>query len=77
MNTPEALRALYKALGGSESDVSNIFYIPDLINAIATQAAKATAPELPSVDATDNGSVLKVVDGAWAVGTDETGGTSK
>ena len=73
MTTPEALRALYKALGGSESDVANMHYIPDLINAIAEQAVKATASELPSVDATDNGSVLKVVEGKWAVGTDNTG----
>lgn len=28
--------------------------------------------ELPAVTATDNGSVLKVVDGEWAVGTDAT-----
>ena len=71
MNTISALQALYVALGGDADDVANINTIPEMISAIATQAAKATAPELPTVTATDNGSVLKVVDGAWAVGTDE------
>ena len=71
MNTISALQALYVALGGDADDVANINTIPEMISAIATQAAKATAPELPEVTATDNGSVLKVVDGAWAVGTDE------
>lgn len=71
MNTISALQALYVALGGDADDVANINTIPEMISAIATQAAKATAPELPKVSATDNGSVLKVVNGAWAVGTDE------
>lgn len=71
MNTISALQALYVALGGDADDVANINTIPEMISAIATQAAKATAPELPTVSSTDNGSVLKVVDGVWAVGTDE------
>lgn len=71
-NTLDALRNLYVALGGDADDVVNLVIIPDLINAIATQASKATAVELPTVDADDNGKVLKVVDGAWAVGTDAT-----
>ena len=71
MNTISALQALYVALGGDADDVANINTIPEMISAIATQATKATAPELPAVTATDNGSVLKVVDGEWAVGTDE------
>ena len=45
--------------------------IPDMINKIATVAATATAPELPKVTAADNGKVLKVASGKWAVGTDE------
>ena len=31
----------------------------------------AIPSQLPAVSATDNGSVLKVVEGVWAVGTDE------
>jgi hypothetical protein len=71
MNTISALQALYVALGGDADDVANINTIPEMISAIATQAAKATAPELPTVTATENGKVLKVVEGKWAVGTDE------
>ena len=70
--TVKALKNLYVALGGSAEDVTNITLIPDMINAIATQAAAAIAAELPEVSATDNGKVLKVVDGEWAVGTDAT-----
>lgn len=75
-NTLDALRNLYVALGGEASDVANLVIIPDLINAIATQAATvvtaANAAELPAVTAEDDGKVLKVVDGAWGVGTDAT-----
>ena len=42
-NTLDALRALYVALGGDLDDVKNLVIIPDLINAIATQAATVTA----------------------------------
>lgn len=69
--TVEALKNLYVAFGGSADDVANISLIPDMINKIATVAATATAPELPKVTAADNGKVLKVASGKWAVGTDE------
>lgn len=73
MNTTvDALKTLYVALGGDADDVKNISLIPDMITAIATVAATATAPELPAVTAADNGRVLKVADGKWAVGTDAT-----
>lgn len=69
-NTLDALRALYVALGGTASDVANLVIIPDLINAIATQAATVTASanaaELPKVTSSDNGKVLTVVSGKWA-----------
>lgn len=71
-NTLDALRNLYVALGGDADDVADMVIIPDLINAIATQAATATAAELPAVTAADNGKVLKVAEGKWAVGTDAT-----
>lgn len=70
--TVDALKTLYVALGGSADDVKNISLIPDMITAIATVAATATAPELPAVTSTNNGKVLKVVDGKWAIGTDAT-----
>lgn len=72
IKTVDALKTLYVALGGSADDVKNISLIPDMITAIATVAATATAPELPVVTAADNGRVLKVADGKWAVGTDAT-----
>ncbi len=75
-NTLDALRKLYIALGGDSDDVAGLVIIPDLINAIATQAASAlataSASELPEVDSEDNGKVLKVANGKWAVGTDAT-----
>lgn len=71
MTNVEALKALYKALGGDESDVAKINTIADMIAEIAVVAATATAPELPAVTAAENGKVLKVANGKWAVGTDE------
>lgn len=78
MNTTvEALKGLYVALGGQLTDtysgiaggiaVSDYVLIPDCIEAI-TQVV--TGAELPAVTAEDNGKVLKVVDGEWAVGED-------
>ena len=76
--TIDALKNLYVALGGDADDVEGVVLIPDMINAIATvaadvaeDAAKGAVAELPEVTATDNGSVLKVADGKWGVGTDE------
>lgn len=75
-NTIDALRNLYVALGGDAEDVADLVIIPDLINAIATQAAlivtAANTKELPTVTATDNGKILKVVDGEWEIGEDAT-----
>ena len=72
-NTLDALRNLYAALGGESGDVENLQTIPDIINAISTQVSTVVGTiELPEVDADDNGKVLKVVDGEWAVGTDAT-----
>lgn len=63
--TVVALRNLYVALGGTASNVADLVIIPDLINAIATVAASATAAELPKVTSSDNGKVLTVVSGKW------------
>lgn len=68
-NTITALQNLYVALGGTAADVAEITIIPDMINAIATQAAAvvsaANAKELPAVTASDNDKVLTVVSGKW------------
>lgn len=54
-NTITALQALYVALGGDADDVENLVIIPDMINAIATQAATLSlAAELPTAP-TSNG----------------------
>lgn len=66
----EALKGLYVALGGDADDVADITLIADMITEIAKLVATAVAKELPEVDAEDNGKVLKVIDGAWAVGSD-------
>ena len=63
--TIDALKNLYVALGGSADDVANITLIPEMITAIATVAASATAAELPKVSSSDNGKVLTVVSGKW------------
>ena len=71
MTNVDALKALYVALGGDADDVAGLSLISDVIQAITTQLGKGGG-QLPAVSATDNGSVLKVADGAWAVGTDAT-----
>lgn len=69
--TVKALIAIYTKLGGAES-TADVKTIPEALNLIASQIATAIAPELPEVSASDNGKVLKVVDGEWAVGSDAT-----
>ena len=93
--TIQALREIYKALGGTGTDIPDNMEIPAALMKIATAAAStielpaattdgqvltasggkwvsaAIPSQLPAVSATDNGSVLKVVEGVWAVGTDE------
>ena len=66
-----ALKALYVALGGDADDVANVTLIADMINAIATLIG-TTGGQLPAVSAENNGSVLKVADGKWSIGTDAT-----
>lgn len=72
-STIEALQNLYVAKGGELSAVANLVTIPDMINALAALPSEASAgAELPTVTAEDNGKVLKVVNGEWAVGEDLT-----
>ena len=73
-NTIGALKAIYTALGGNSSTVATKNTIPDMLTAIATQISTSgiSTNILPEVSATDNGKILKVVEGKWAVGTDLT-----
>ena len=71
MANVKALKALYVALGGDADDVANVTLIADMINAIATLLG-TTGGQLPAVSAENNGSVLKVADGKWSIGTDAT-----
>jgi protein-disulfide isomerase-like protein with CxxC motif len=75
MLTVQALRSIYTALGGTATDITDNMTIPEALAKIAVVAAAlytaATTKELPTVTAADNGSVLKVANGKWAVGTDE------
>lgn len=66
----QALKNLYVALGGDLSEVANLATSSEVINAIAQ--LPAIGASLPAVTATDNGKILKVVEGKWAVGTDLT-----
>ncbi len=72
MGNVEALKGLYVALGGDADDVADITLTSDMITEIAKVVATAVAKELPEVDAEDNGKVLKVIEGKWAVGNDAT-----
>lgn len=63
-----ALKALYTALGGDADDVANITTIADMIYKLAAIAPSMAG--LPAVSATNNGKILKVVDGAWALADD-------
>lgn len=67
----QALKNLYVALGGDLSTVANLATSSEVINAIA-DLPNLTGEYLPAVTASDNGKVLKVAEGKWAVGTDLT-----
>ena len=71
--TVNALKKLYVAVGGDADDVADISRIPDMIDALSVVLPIAIESVLPAVTATNNGSVLKVADGKWAIGTDNTG----
>ena len=63
LNTIEALKALYVALGGEAADVADMVLIPELISAISTVAGGGS--DLPAVTSDDNGKLLTVVEGGW------------
>ena len=66
MTTPEALRAVYEALGGTAADVADLVTTPEILDKLAALLAAGEIAVLPTVAAADNGKVLTVVDGAWA-----------
>lgn len=66
MTNVEALREVYKALGGNGANINDSDTIASALVKIADVAKTATAAELPKVTATDNGKVLTVVSGKWA-----------
>lgn len=67
MGNVEALKALYVAMGGAEEDVANLTLNSEVIAALADVAAAVAANVLPEVTDADDGKVLTVVDGKWAV----------
>lgn len=71
--TVNALKKLYVAVGGDADEVADISRIPDMIDALSVVLPTAIDGVLPAVTAENNGSVLKVADGKWAIGTDNTG----
>lgn len=79
MTNVEALKKVYVSLGGNLSDtyddiadgatVENMTLISDVIEAVSKKAS--TIEGLPPVSSTNNGKILKVVDGKWALADDE------
>lgn len=72
MTNLEALKDVYEALGGDADDLAAGATNADVIAAIATVIPTALAGVLPEVTAANNGAVLKVADGEWGIGTDQT-----
>lgn len=69
MNIVNSLKKLYTSLGGNADTVKDVQTAPDMVEALANIASSTI--ELPAVDAEDNGKVLKVANGKWGKGTDE------
>ena len=79
MTNVEALKKVYVSLGGNLSDtyddiadgatVGNMTLISDVIEAVSKKAS--TIEGLPPVSSTNNGKILKVVDGKQALADDE------
>lgn len=69
MSNVQALKSLYVALGGTAADVADLDQNADVIAAIANLITNGGIT-LPAVSASDNGKVLKVVDGEWDLAND-------
>ena len=67
MTNVEALKGLYVTMGGDADNFTA------QTNPEALELLKTVLPEgLPKVSATDNGKILKVVNGKWALADDAT-----
>ena len=67
MTNVEALKGLYVAMGGDADDFTA------QTNPEAIDLLKTVLPQgLPEVSSTNNGKILKVVDGEWALADDAT-----
>ena len=67
--TVDALKDVYTELGGSAATVASMQTDAEVIEALS--ALVGSTIELPAVTSDDNGKVLKVIEGAWNKGTDE------
>ena len=68
----DALKDLFLALGGDATELSDNTkisdYIEDLKGALKDAIDDAVSEALPTVTSSNNGQVLKVIEGAWGVG---------
>ena len=62
--TVEALKDVYKELGGNVASIANLHTDAEVIEALS--ALVGSTIELPAVTAEDDGDVLTVVSGAWS-----------
>lgn len=69
MTTVTELKKLFIELGGNPEDLKGCQTDADVIKLLSEVVGSTI--ELPAVSASDNGKVLKVVEGAWGKGTDE------
>ena len=69
MSTVTELKKLFIELGGNPEDLKGCQTDADVIKLLSEVVGSTI--ELPAVSASDNGKVLKVVEGAWGKGTDE------
>ena len=65
MTIVEELKALYVKTGGTAATVAGLETVSEVLAAY-TALVDGAGSVLPAVTAADNGSVLTVVDGAWA-----------
>lgn len=69
MTTVTELKKLFIELGGNPEDLKGCQTDADVIKLLSEVVGSTI--ELPAVSDTDNGKVLKVIEGAWGKGTDE------